>query len=119
MPRLRRHKLLLDEMFSGREKFPQLNNFHDLKSISHDFKKYAASDRQVMSFAEEMDRIVITKNVKHYKPLQNEFLVGVIGIGEEMPPGEMDNVILAFLKTVKIGWKGYKQIARSPRKKPK
>jgi len=47
-PRRKRYKLLLDEMFPRREKYPNLNNFHDLKHVVHDFKKEEMSDIQVL-----------------------------------------------------------------------
>ncbi len=40
-------RLLLDEMFPGRENFPELNNLHNLRSIVHDSNLGGVTDERV------------------------------------------------------------------------
>ncbi len=96
--RNRRYKLLLDEMLPRRTKYPLLNSFHDLKHIVHDYKKSGSSDDGVLKLAAKDDRILVTKNIKHFRPLGEKFGVDVIGVMETIPPEELDKSIMAKLR---------------------
>ncbi|MGD8744198.1 MAG: DUF5615 family PIN-like protein, partial [Candidatus Woesebacteria bacterium] len=67
--RQKRFKLLLDEMLPRRDKSPQLNNYHNLRHIVHDSKKEGISDQGLVKYAKKLDRIIITKNIKHLRKL--------------------------------------------------
>lgn len=97
-PRHRRYNLLLDEMLPRREKFPVLNNLHNLKHIVHDLKKSGAKDREVVRLAKRQNRIIITKNTKHFETLCREEKVDVLGVSEVASPEELDGSIMAHLR---------------------
>jgi len=78
----RRFKLLLDEMMPRRERFPHLNNFHDLKHIVHDMKKPGIKDSQIIMMAKRNGRILLTKNVKHFIGSCGDKKVDLIGVGD-------------------------------------
>src|SRR3989344_4470815 len=93
-----KHKLLLDEGFPVRSYFPLLNRRFDLKHITHDFKHVSLSDRQVHSFAAEHDRIVVTLNIKDFKPLSpTNKNTGVIGVSANLPYEQVDKKLTALL----------------------
>lgn len=100
--RPKRFKLLLDEMFPRREKYPLLNNYHDLRHIVHNFKKEGVSDTEMVRYAKEQERIVLTKNIKHLKELGMKYKVDIIGVTEILPPERMDNKIMAVLRRRKF-----------------
>ncbi len=93
-----KHKLLLDEGFPVRSYFPRLNNRFDLKHIAQDFKKVGLSDRQIHQFAAEHDRIVVTLNIKDFKPLSPTCkTTGVIGVSANLTFDQVDKKLTAFL----------------------
>ncbi len=67
-PRRRRFKLLLDEMMPRREKFPQVNDYHDLKHIVH-------------------NRLLCQKQK-----------VDLIGVTQAITPGRLDINLMAHLR---------------------
>lgn len=93
-----RYKLLLDEMFPKRNRFPLLNNYHDLKHITHDFKKSGIEDTKVVAIAKKENRIVISKNFRHFRKICNENKVDLISIAENMPAELIDKQINAYLR---------------------
>ncbi len=96
--RQRRFKLLLDEMFPRRDKYPQLNNYHNIRHITHDLKEKGSSDEEVVKLAKKLGRIVITKNIKHLRELGEKHSVDILGISETIPPEKMDKQIMAILR---------------------
>lgn len=66
-PRQKRYKIFLDEMFPRRQKLPGLNQAHDVKHILHDLKKGGVSDDEVIAIAKRQERILVTKNIKHFQ----------------------------------------------------
>lgn len=116
--RNRRYKLLLDEMLPRRTKYPLLNCFHDVRHIVHDYKKSGSSDDEVLKLAVKDDRILVTKNIKHFRPMGEKFNVDVIGVAETIPPEELDKAIMAKLKKwARVSMSGrFTSIARAPRK---
>jgi hypothetical protein len=115
-PKQTRYRLLLDEMLPAREKFPELNKFHNVRHIVHDFHKSGLTDDLVVSLAKKEKRIVVTKNSRHFLSLCMKHGVGLIGLTEEMPYEEIDKTITAKLRDLKIT-KEYIKISRSPRKR--
>jgi len=82
MPRkFHKHKLLLDEGFPIRSYLPTSNKRFDLKHISADLKQSGLSDEKIHRLAADQGRIIITLNIKDFKPLvpTNE-KTGVIGV---------------------------------------
>lgn len=96
--RQRRFKLLLDEMLPAREKFPQVNNYHDVKHIVHDLKKEGVFDEEIARHAKKLDRIIITKNIKHFRKLVEKYKVDVFGVSETLAPEKLDKQIMAILR---------------------
>lgn len=117
-PRNRRYKLLLDEMLPRRTKYPLLNCFHDVRHIVHDYKKSGSRDDEVLRLAAKEGRILITKNVKHFRPVGIEYGVDIIGVTETIQPEELDKTIMAKLKKRgRASMSGrFTSIVRAPRK---
>ena len=89
-------------MFPRREKFPSLNNYHDLKHITHELHKSGIKDEEVISIAKRQQRIIITKNIKHFYERCRIRKVDVLGISEIVTPEELDKKIMANLKKRRI-----------------
>lgn len=117
-PRNRRYKLLLDEMLPRRSKYPLLNCFHNVRHIVHDHKLAGSSDEEVLKLAAKEGRILITKNIKHFRPIGIDHGVDIIGVTETIPPEELDKAIMAKLKKwAKASMSGrFTSIAKAPRK---
>jgi predicted nuclease of predicted toxin-antitoxin system len=96
--RQKRYKLLLDEMLPRKDKYPLLNNYHNVRHIVHDLKKEGITDLELIRLASRTGRIVITKNIKHLKELGLKYQVDIIGVTEILPPERMDNKIVAILR---------------------
>jgi len=93
-----KHKLLLDEGFPVRSYFPLLNRRFDVKHITQDFKRVSLSDKQVHGFAAEHDRIVVTLNIKDFKPLSpTNKNTGVIGVSANLHYYQVDKKLTALL----------------------
>jgi predicted nuclease of predicted toxin-antitoxin system len=56
-------------MLPRKEKYPQLNNYHNTRHIVHDLKKEGSSDEGVVKIAMKTDRIIVTKNIRHFRDL--------------------------------------------------
>jgi hypothetical protein len=84
-------------MLPRRTKFPQTNHNHDLKHILHDYNKPGLSDSQVIELAKRAQRIIVTKNIKHFLPLAKEQKIDIIGVTETIPPEVLDISLLAKL----------------------
>ena len=97
-PRKKRFKLLLDEMMPRREKFPLLNNFHNVKHVVHDLGKSGDSDTQIVAIARRQQRIILTKNIKHFRELCHQENVDLIGVSDVTGPEKLDKIIMARLK---------------------
>lgn len=96
--RNRRYKLLLDEMLPRRSKYPLLNCFHNIRHIVHDYKLAGSSDEKVLKLAAKEERVLITKNIKHFRPSGEEYDVDIIGVMETIPPEELDRSVMAKLR---------------------
>lgn len=62
MPRFYKHKLLFDENMPPRTRYTRLNEYFDVKYVSHDYHKDGISDEEVYRIAYEQKRIIITIN---------------------------------------------------------
>ena len=117
-PRLKRFKLLLDEMLPRKIKYPQLNNFHDVKHIVHDCHQSGISDTQILKLARRDNRILVTKNIKHFQSHCQEYKVDVMGVTETILPEQLDKSIVAILhrwgKSKMTG--RFTKIVKAPRK---
>ena len=103
MPKRKRFKLLLDEMLPRRENFPVLNNYHNVRHIVHDLKQSGISDIDVIKIAKSQNRILVTKNIKHFREDCERFNVSLIGIAETMQPEDLDKKLVAILKKYVFG----------------
>lgn len=97
-PKRKRFKPLLDEMLPRREKYPLANNFHNLRHIVHDYKKAGISDVKILKIASKDQRILLTKNIRDFKYKGKLYGVDVIGVTENIPPGELDKTLMVKLK---------------------
>src|SRR3990167_2868421 len=96
--KFRKHKLLLDEGFPVRAYFPLLNSRFDVKHITQDFKQVSLSDSEVHRFAADHDRIVVTLNIKDFKPIfPTNKNTGVIGVSANLPYDQVDKKLTALL----------------------
>ena len=100
-PKRNRYRLLLDEMFPRRNTFPQLNKFHDLRHVLHDFHLPDNQDEEVVRLAKVQKRILISKNKKHMIQLCQNEQVKLICITETMEWEEIDSLIMATLRKMK------------------
>jgi len=114
-PKVAKFRLLLDEMFPARNKFPELNKYHNLRHIAHDFKMNGATDEKVVKLAAKENRSLISKNGKHMINLCQELGVKLIITSETMSDEEIDSKIMASLRKTKTEYKNIK-IAKSARK---
>lgn len=115
-PKPDRYRLLLDEMFPSRDKFPLTNKYHDLKHVGHDYRKLGIKDREVVKLAKHEKRFLISKNKKHLKQLCEEYSVVYISVLESMRFQEIDRLLMSELKkhTKNIS---YINISHKPRKR--
>lgn len=99
MPRkFYKHKLLLDEGFFYKKALPLTNSRFDVKHIKGDYGLSALSDPQIHEFAKVKGRILITLNIKHFKPLATlSKLTGIIGVSENLTLEQVDKKLTALL----------------------
>lgn len=115
-PKQARYLILLDEMLPAREKFPELNNSHNVRHLVHDFHKLGLEDKKVILLAKKENRIIITKNTRHFFQECKDLGVTLIGVTEEMPAEEIDKDIMAKLRRISHN-ETYIKISKKPRKK--
>jgi hypothetical protein len=97
--RFYKHKTLLDEQVSPRQYFPRLNEHFDVKHIKHDLNLAGLPDPEVYALALSQGRIILTKNVKDFRPLLEEDCPGIIGIPEAWSLSRVDTKLTAlFMK---------------------
>jgi predicted nuclease of predicted toxin-antitoxin system len=97
-PQQKRLKLLLDEMFMRRSRFPVLNNLHDLKHVEHDRNPNDKKDESVVAIAKNENRILVSRNEKHMIGLCKTCGVPLICVTEAMTNEEIDSQIVSNLK---------------------
>lgn len=93
-----KHKLLLDEGFFYRQSLPITNSRFNVKHISGDFGQGALPDPQVYEFAKARDRIIVTFNIKDFKPLASvSKSTGIIGVSANLSLEQIDKKLTALL----------------------
>jgi Domain of unknown function (DUF5615) len=92
-----KHKLLLDEHLPPRQFLPRLNEHFDVKHIKHDLHHGGMDDGPIHDLAVKQGRIILTSNVKDFRPLLREDSPGVIGIPETWPTTRLDTKLAALL----------------------
>ena len=89
--------MLLDEQVSPRQYFPRLNERFDVKHIKHDLNLAGLPDPEVYELAVSQGRIILTKNVKDFRPLLRQDSPGIIGLPETWSLSRVDSKLTALL----------------------
>jgi hypothetical protein len=92
-----KHKTLLDEQLYHRHLYPLLNEHFDVKHIRDDLHLGGLPDPEVYALAVSQSRIILTKNVKDFRPLLRDDCPGIIGIPETWTPSRIDTKLTALL----------------------
>jgi predicted nuclease of predicted toxin-antitoxin system len=92
-----KHKILLDEHLYHRRMYPLLNERFDVKHIRDDLHLGGLPDPDVYQLALSQGRIILTKNVKDFRPLLREDSPGIIGIPETWSADRVDTKLTALL----------------------
>ena len=93
-----KHKLLLDEGFPVRSYLPISNSRFNVKHITEDFKQSGLSDKQIHQLAANQERIVVTLNIKDFKPLApTSENTGIIGVSAALPFDQVDKKLNSLL----------------------
>jgi predicted nuclease of predicted toxin-antitoxin system len=96
---LSKPKLLLDENFQPRIRFPKVNELYDVKHVAEDLRKGGLEDQQVYELAVKLGRIVVTYNVKDFLPFaESSEHSGVIGVSANLTPPQIDTKLVALLR---------------------
>src|SRR5512147_2932806 len=91
-----KHKILLDEHLFHRRAYPALNEHFDVKHIKDDLHLGGVDDLFIYKLAVEQGRIILTRNVKHFRPLLREDSPGIIGIPETWSAVRLDTALTAL-----------------------
>ena len=92
-----KHKTLLDEHLLDRRAYPLLNAHFDVKHIRDDLHFAGLPDPQVYELAVKQGRIILTTNVKDFRPLLRADSPGIIGIPDAWLPNRIDTKLTALL----------------------
>ncbi len=92
-----KHKTLLDEHLLHRRLYPLLNAHFDVKHSRGDLHLAGLPDPQVYELAVKQGRIMLTTNIKHFRPLLRDDCPGIIGIPGAWLPGRIDTKLTALL----------------------
>lgn len=95
--RFYKHKTLLDEHLYHRRVYPLLNAHFDVKHIRDDLHLDGLPDPEIYELAISQGRIILTTNVKDFRPLLRENSPGVIGIPEAWLESRIDSKLTALL----------------------
>src|SRR5436305_11708813 len=96
--RFHKHKLLLDENFSSRLKFPRLNGLFDVKHIRDDLHAIGLPDPEVYRLAVKLQRLIVTYNAKDFQDLATRTMKsGVISVSTNLPSHQIDTKLTALL----------------------
>lgn len=97
-----KHKLLLDEGFPIRTYLPVSNSRFNIKHISADLKQAGLTDEAVHKLAASQGRIVVTLNIKDFKPLApTDENTGVIGVSAALSFKQVDKKLDSLLTRAK------------------
>ena len=92
-----KHRTLLDEQLLHRRMYPLLNAHFDVKHIRDDLQLAGLPDPQVYELARQQGRILLTTNVKDFRPLLRDDCPGIIGIPDAWLPDRIDSKLTALL----------------------
>ena len=92
-----KHRTLLDEHLYHRRVYPLLNERFDVKHIRDDLHLDGLPDPQVYELARKQERILLTTNVKDFRPLLRDDCPGIIGIPDAWLPARIDSKLTALL----------------------
>jgi hypothetical protein len=92
-----KHKLLLDEHLPPRQFLARLNELFDVKHIKHDLHNGGMADQAIYELTGSQGRIILTSNVKDFRPLLREDSPGIIGIPETWSTSRLDTKLTALL----------------------
>jgi hypothetical protein len=95
--RFYKHKTLLDEHLYHRRVYPLLNAHFDVKHIRDDLHFDGLPDPEIYALAVKQGRIILTTNVKDFRPLLREDSSGVIGIPDAWSESRIDSKLTALL----------------------
>lgn len=96
----RKHKLLLDEGLPPRTNYSNLNNFHNVRHITHDYSFMGNSDDFVYKIAKKEQRMIMVLNTKDFKPLLKTNTPSVISLSTNISNEEADLKIMKALKNL-------------------
>ena len=78
--------------------FPRLNSRFDVKHIRDDLNHGGFDDPGVYELAVSQERILVTYNIKHFRPLTGSKKdAGIIGISPNLIPSQVDTKLTALL----------------------
>jgi predicted nuclease of predicted toxin-antitoxin system len=92
-----KHKTLLDEQLYHRRMYPLLNEHFEVKHIRDDLHLGGLPDPAIYELALKQGRIILTKNVKDFRPLLREDSPGIISIPETWATSRVDSKLTALL----------------------
>jgi predicted nuclease of predicted toxin-antitoxin system len=92
-----KHKLLLDEHLPPRQVLVILNAHLDVKHISHDLHLAGLPDPELYELALKQGRIILTINIKDFRPLLRDDSPGVISIPQNWSAQRIDSKLTALL----------------------
>lgn len=93
-----KYKLLLDENLPSRRRLSVLNERYDVKHIRDDFRRAGTSDSDIYDLCVAQQRVLVTYNIKHFKPLAGKSNdCGIIGLPPNVPREKLDTKLVAFL----------------------
>lgn len=96
-----KHKLLLDENFPPRQRFPKLNSLYDVKHIALDLKITGVDDPVVYDVARKQGRLLVTRNFPHFRALPvSSDTAGVIGVSGNLTFSQIDTKLASFLRRI-------------------
>lgn len=92
-----KHKTLLDEHLPPRQVLARLNAHFDVKHIKHDLNLAGLPDPAIYELALKQSRIILTINIKDFRPLLEDDSPGVISIPENWSANRIDTKLTALL----------------------
>lgn len=98
MPRVYKHRLLLDEGLPYKIRLPRTNSRYNLKHLKENLKQSGLSDDKVYKLAVKMQRLLVVFNIKHFRDLATKSKnSGIIGISQNLSPEQIDKKLTALL----------------------
>jgi hypothetical protein len=99
--RTHKPKLLFDEGFPPRKSFSNLNRYCNVRHVAHDVGLSGASDDKVYSYACKEERLMVTFNIRDFRPNIPETGMTVIGVSAKMKVSDMDAKLTSLIKRLK------------------